>query len=619
MSSSKASQPNPSPPNPQRFDSTFFLGLLVSLTLLGLAGGLFFILGSDIQIDRSERQGVARLLPLNQLTQALQSHRGLMMSKLSGDDSQQAPAEHTAQTITALIERTGQALPEPLRTAPRWSAVPQEWQEILTEGGDWTVSENLNRHTALISQLRELMLDIADHDSLSIDRELDTYYLQDALVRSTPLLLELHDALHTQSKRALIRKSLGYSQRSDLVVIANNIEAAHAAQSTVFERIAQTSPDLKPRLDAAQSRIAVSIHHLLDITQRDILQEQFTTAPTELLSNAAAIAAENYALIYDVLLPALDQKLSARIKLAQRNLFFCMAFALGALFAVFHLGNQVRRRNQQLNESVHLLEAENQRRQHTEEALRTAVAVANKASLAKTQFLANLSHEIRTPLNGVLGMASLLAMSNPTDEQAPLLSELTQSGKALHDMLERVLEFAHIEAGEVQLKLSPLHLPEVLTVTQHKFQAAAAAKALALRCDIAEDIPILLMGDGRRLQQVIAYLLDNAVKFTEQGEIVLSATVTQAEAIGAEHRCVVCITVADTGIGVPEAMRSEIFQSFVQADGSITRKAGGNGLGLACAQGLVALMGGVISVGANTPVGSIFSFALALDVCDVDD
>lgn len=617
VSSASSSKPQASQ---ARVDSTFFLGLLVSLTLLGLAGGVFFILGSDLQIDRSERQGVERLLPLNQLTEALQAHRSVMVSVLGGDEHLRAPAEQLRATVTQRVERTEQALPESLRKGPRWTAIRHEWQDIVSDGADWIVSETFNRHTALIGQLRELMLDVADYDNLSIDRALDTYYLQDALVRSTPLLLELHDQLRTQNIRALMRQSLGESQRSDLAVVANNIEAALNAQVASLARITPTSPELKPHLDEAQAAIAASIQHLLDITRRDILQEQFATPPAELIDHAADNAAKNYTLIYEVLIPALDQKLMARIDRAKRNLFICAAFALSALFAVFRLSTQVRLRNRQLNESVRLLEEENQRRQHTEDALRTAVAVANKASLAKTQFLANLSHEVRTPLNGVLGMASLLDMSNPSEEQVPLLAELTQSGKALHDMLERVLEFAHIEAGEIQLSLSPMHLPEVMDITMSKFRSAAMAKGLHLHSDIAADIPTLLMGDARRLQQVLAYLLDNAVKFTDSGEIVLSATIAPATDTAGQH-CAVCIRVADTGIGIPEALRSEIFQSFVQADGSITRKAGGNGLGLACAQGLVKLMGGLISVSANAnaPAGSVFSFTLVLEVCAVDD
>jgi signal transduction histidine kinase len=212
-------------------------------------------------------------------------------------------------------------------------------------------------------------------------------------------------------------------------------------------------------------------------------------------------------------------------------------------------------------------------------------------------------------LNGVLGMAGLLAMSEPNDEQLTYINELQNSGTELKDMLDRILDFTHIEAGAVKLDIAPLHLPEIFSMALRAVQGAADAKGLSLQHSIADNVPALMMGDARRVQQIIAALLDNAVKFTDTGEVALSASGVPA-ANGEQFT--LQIEVADTGIGIPPELREAIFESFVQGDGSITRKAGGNGLGLAIARALVRLMHGEISVQAREQGGSCFRFTVQL-------
>jgi len=240
--------------------------------------------------------------------------------------------------------------------------------------------------------------------------------------------------------------------------------------------------------------------------------------------------------------------------------------------------------------------------------LKQAKEVAETANRAKSEFLANVSHEVRTPLNGVIGTAELLGYTDLTSVQRDHVHVIGESAEALLAILNDILDFSKIEAGMLDIERRVLHLRDHLGNVLKSLASRGRGKDLELVSDVSPDVPDTLLGDPDRLRQVLSNLVGNAIKFTERGEIVLR--VRQQEST--DEDVTLCFEVLDTGIGVPPDKQEVIFQEFVQADASTTRRYGGTGLGLAIASRLVGAMGGRISVSSEVGRGSTFGFTIRL-------
>jgi PAS domain S-box-containing protein len=256
-------------------------------------------------------------------------------------------------------------------------------------------------------------------------------------------------------------------------------------------------------------------------------------------------------------------------------------------------------------------------RRQAEEALQSAREHAEQAARSKSDFLAVMSHELRTPLNGVLGMATLLSSTALTDEQREYLDMIARSGHALLRLIDDILDFSKIEAGRVVLEQVPCDIAAIAREVVTLLGVQALAKGLHIDAHVAPGTPTRLVTDPGRVRQVLFNLVGNAIKFTESG----SVHVTVAREDVQEARATLRVTVADTGIGIPEETQRLLFEKFTQADASTTRRFGGTGLGLAISKGLVANLGGTIGVSSTAGVGSQFWFTLdaplAVDVSSV--
>jgi PAS domain S-box-containing protein len=243
--------------------------------------------------------------------------------------------------------------------------------------------------------------------------------------------------------------------------------------------------------------------------------------------------------------------------------------------------------------------------------LAVALEAAKEATELKSRFLATMSHEIRTPMNGILGMIELLT-STPLDaEQLDYAEAVRHSAEALLTVINDILDISKIEAGKLMLERLPFDPRAVAEEVTGLLAPRAVTKGLRLRYDAKSPLPRVVRGDPGRLRQVLLNLIGNAVKFTEVGEVTVSAEFTAASAETVTLR----FSVRDTGIGISPANRGRLFESFVQGDSSTTRKYGGTGLGLAISKQLVEMMGGVIEVESELGHGSAFSFQVAFEKC----
>ena len=288
--------------------------------------------------------------------------------------------------------------------------------------------------------------------------------------------------------------------------------------------------------------------------------------------------------------------------------------AAAIVVAVFTLGMAIVARRAHLTLVDHLqitarLAVSEVAAKRAEAVMRDARDLAERVARARSAFLANMSHEIRTPMNAVLGFVELILDTELTTEQRRALELVRSSSEALLMILNDILDYSKIEADHLELESIPFDVSKVVHATASLLAVRAREKHLELLAEVSSDVPRAVRGDPTRLRQVLMNLIGNAIKFTEQGEVVISVS-----AAATDGTAKLAFAVRDTGIGIAAENIGSVFKEFTQADSTMTRRYGGTGLGLAISQRLVRLMGGELAVKSEVGRGSEFSFSVTLPV-----
>jgi hemerythrin-like metal-binding protein len=633
--------------NRLRYPGKFVLaGALAFVSIAVLLVALTIRLYEDIRRTRHELAVTEFILPLQKQIQLTQQHRGISAAFLSGDTSMRKKLEDVSGEVDAAlqladaVEVRHSAL---LGSSAEWRAIKGDWQGLRAGVMGMQVGETLVSHNQLVERLLRFQLQVADTGGLSLDNEIDTYYLAGTLVNSLPEMLERLGKVRAKGTGILVRKKLTDADRIEFSVQSVLLKDAVAQLTRDLEKVGRYSPSIAPGLNLFSKDIGEATSLALNLLDTDIFGEKFFVSPTVFFDKFTQAIDIGYRELFDTLLPTLNQQLEARVFRLQTHMYlqigvaaiFLLLLAYISFGAYFSVIESVRRLSDgaaaiaggDLAARIHLdtrdelaivgdsfnamasaLDEQLRQAQLAAELLNEALAAAKLADQTKDECLANMSHELRTPLNAVIGMAGLALEMSADPRQRDYLDKIATSGKHLNRIINDLLDLSKIAAGHMEFETIAFSLRDLVQRCSSVMAHRAEGKGLQLLETIDEAVPDVLLGDPLRIEQILLNLVGNAIKFTSTGRVEIRVALHARE----EGRICLDFAVEDSGVGMRPEELERLFKPFSQADATVSRKFGGTGLGLAISKRLAEMMSGEISVSSVEGSGTTFRLRIWL-------
>lgn len=619
------------------------IGVVTGILIVSLLITVLFEMEKKVVEAHTRQIGAMYINELKDVLRLMQEHRALVYA-FGGDGIDEELILEKRQIIVnkfEAIQQLNDQYDAVLNVAEGWAEIQRDWDALRFDFLSINRERWFQDYTVIINKLLYLLKHVADSTELVLDDSRSRYYLSALVSHEMPRLNEDLGHLRGLGSRALRIRTITDTEN------VNFIQLHHRAQ-TYNETILQTFQSFVPNKDGELADLHISVQEAY-VETTDFLNffsAQFltgfssTVSSNEYFNKVTQLINTNYDLYEQMTNYLYNELESTKNKLEYWKYLIIISSFLASFFTLYaYLGSyfSLRLSIETLNvetakiadgnfasrvhlnsndELSHISEAINKmaeslqvyvnNREIVEKELIKAKEEAEIASKGKSEFIANISHELRTPMNVILGMTDLVLQSKLSPKQADYIMMVKESAGSLLEIINDLLDLTKVESGMMSLKMSKFHLHELIYRIVKFHQLKADSKGIRMTTLIASGVPMYVVGDPLRLQQVLINLISNAIKFTEQGEVKLQVTVLTKNIETIDLK----FAVFDTGIGIPKDKMSQLFQSFSQVDNSLTRVYEGTGLGLSISKKLIELMGGLIGVESELGKGSVFHFSI---------